>query len=579
MQIQRKLNVFFTNTLRCVLKLSEMTEAHDQRRSTPSKNHCDLPTDDQGTSGTDELNIHNDTNSCVQQTSTTSAAPRDAVERTPAAGDEFDAFSTDRYSSQAVSQNGGEDQKLINDETAPADTEYSAEHRGNTEQVARNNVSRHQTTRNLVTPNPDRPAILRDLELESLSPSLGKPAFPTTSTGQITPEKPNQHHVDTPVMPTPTPIGSLSLPKSPSLQPDSTNITPKSPPKSPVLSATSSSTPVPCTPKSRSIISSNNITPVTSNDEYGVYSDSDNASLDKPTRRRRDETPSKRKKLRRKSNRSDTPSSFIGSGYTSMPGTGKIFRNLLILEESLREQVIQQRALRRKYLIFLAVLCSLIASISHHLFMTDAIHTSTGTKRVFLQLILLALIVTLMLYHLSGEYQKTIVLPRKFLSSTNKGLRQLNIRLVKIVTPWTDTFTDLIREILLYIVVATTELYHKISPGSIRNKNSRIEVFLITCQSQCQPRIGVTDVKLVLNARVFNTDVREGWELYRSEFWVNEGVRRRQNMLLFINEDNKESPRRVLKKDKERLRKKSNAPRMLELQLGLVKESKETNSE
>lgn len=262
-----------------------------------------------------------------------------------------------------------------------------------------------------------------------------------------------------------------------------------------------------------------------------------------------------------------------------MPGTGKIFRNLLILEESLREQVIQQRALRRKYLIFLAVLCSLIASISHHLFMTDAVHTSTGTKRVCLQLILLALIVTLMLYHLSGEYQKTIVLPRKFLSSTNKGLRQLNIRLVKIVTPWTDTFTDLIREILLYIVVATTELFHKIQPGSIRNKNSRIEVFLITCQSQCQPRIGVTDVKLVLNARMFNTDIREGWELYRSEFWVNEGVRRRQSMLLFITEDNKESPRRILKKDKERLRKKSNAPRMLELQLGLVRESKETNFE
>jgi hypothetical protein len=78
---------------------------------------------------------------------------------------------------------------------------------------------------------------------------------------------------------------------------------------------------------------------------------------------------------------------------------------------------------------------------------------------------------------------------------------------------------------------------------------------------------------------MFNTDIREGWELYRSEFWVNEGVRRRQSMLLFITEDNKESPRRILKKDKERLRKKSNAPRMLELQLGLVRESKETNFE
>ncbi|EGW33379.1 uncharacterized protein SPAPADRAFT_60731, partial [Spathaspora passalidarum NRRL Y-27907] len=149
---------------------------------------------------------------------------------------------------------------------------------------------------------------------------------------------------------------------------------------------------------------------------------------------------SSKKKIRRQS-RSKEPSErsrsdFIpGTGYTSVPATGKVFRNLLILEESLREQVIQQRAMRRKYLTFLALLCSIIASLIHHLFILDPSVSSTGTTRVILQFLLLASIITLILYHLSGEYQKTIVLPRKFLSSTNKGLRQLNVRLVKIKTP------------------------------------------------------------------------------------------------------------------------------------------------
>ncbi|KAG7663925.1 SPO7 [[Candida] subhashii] len=194
-------------------------------------------------------------------------------------------------------------------------------------------------------------------------------------------------------------------------------------------------------------------------------------------------------------------SEFYGTGYTSMPASGKIFRNLLILEESLREQVIQQRAMRRKYLTFLSILCSIIASIVHHLFILDSGLSSTGTQRVILQFLLFITIITLLLYHLSGEYQKTIVVPRKFLSSTNKGLRQLNVRLVKIKTPFIDKVTDLIREISLYIVNINLDFFHKLSPMSIQNRNSKIEVFLVGCQSQCQPRIGVTDVKLVLNPR------------------------------------------------------------------------------
>lgn len=269
----------------------------------------------------------------------------------------------------------------------------------------------------------------------------------------------------------------------------------------------------------------------------------------------RELTPKAKRRIRRKSNKSEASEkshNYISSGYTSTPGTGKVFRNLLILEESLRQQVFQQKALRRKYLTFMAILCAIITSLTHYLYIADNPQTSLSPIRVILTFILLALLVTLCLYYLSGEYQKTIVLPRKFLSSTNKGLRQLNIRLVKIKTPLVDYLADLIRELVLNTTLLLLNLLHKLDPTSIENKNSKLEVLLVSIQLRCQPRTGIADVKLILNARVFNTDIREGWELYRSEFWTHEGIRRRNNFLTFITGGNEEiaHKERLLKREK-----------------------------
>ncbi|EGV60122.1 Spo7-domain-containing protein [Yamadazyma tenuis ATCC 10573] len=275
-------------------------------------------------------------------------------------------------------------------------------------------------------------------------------------------------------------------------------------------------------------------------------------------------SPKQKKKIRRKSNKSEgsEKSHPVGGGYASAPGTGKIFRNLLILEESLRDQVAQQRGLRRKYLTFMAILCAVITSIAHHLYFSN--YETSSPFRVVLTFVLLALMITLLLYYLSGEYQKTIVLPRKFLSSTNKGLRQLNVRLVKIKTPLIDLLSDLIREFSLFVIMTILNLIHKFDPSLKHNKDSKIEVFFVSCQSQCQPRVGIADVKLVLNARVFNTDIREGWELYRSEFWIREGVRRRNNLMSFVTGNNQDESildkEKLLNRDRRerRDRKKSN---------------------
>lgn len=272
-----------------------------------------------------------------------------------------------------------------------------------------------------------------------------------------------------------------------------------------------------------------------------------------------------KRKLRRKSRTSEAASEksfrsegFMASGYALTPAAGKIFRNLLILEENLRQQVIQQKTLRRKYLTFLAMLCSLIASISHHLYFAP----QTAASRVVLQLILVALCITLVLYHLSGEYQKTIVLPRRFLSSTNKGLRQLNVRLVKIKTSFTDSFADLIRDFVLFLCTMALKSLHTVFPSANNNPAFRLEVWLVAAQLRCQPKFGLNDVKISLMPRSFSTEIREGWELYRNEFWINEGMRRRKNMMAFV-EKPQEEKKLVKKERKERRPKRKGSTHVL----------------
>ena len=112
---------------------------------------------------------------------------------------------------------------------------------------------------------------------------------------------------------------------------------------------------------------------------------------------------------------------------------------------------------------------------------------------------------------------------------------------MKIKIPLSDSIIDLVREMSLFVVNLLLISFHRLNPAMIQNRDSKLEVFLVSCQLQCQPRIGITDVKLVLNARMFNTDIREGWELYRSEFWIHEGVRRRTSMMAFADEKKKKA--------------------------------------
>lgn len=321
---------------------------------------------------------------------------------------------------------------------------------------------------------------------------------------------------------------------------------PETTPKSPKLRAkrTPQQEPSPnSTSPSPLLLSMDQITPLTSRDEdSAVYSDSDAASQNSAVvgrgRRggsREKETRSKSKgrgsSRRRKSDASEKSNRSVRSSSAhreKVSSTTKIFRNLLILEESLRQQSQDQRILRRKFTAFLATLAGLAGFSFYSLYCTDT--KPSPFIKLVLQFMFFFILITLVLFHLSGEYRRTIIIPRRFFTSTNKGLRQLNLRLVKVKTPIGDKFIDIARAIMMSIVHFDQMLLDHTGPFKNSRLGNWLKRTLKVLEIRAQPRVGATDVKLVLNPRAFNSEIREAWELYRDEFWAREGSRRRHSV-------------------------------------------------
>lgn len=227
----------------------------------------------------------------------------------------------------------------------------------------------------------------------------------------------------------------------------------------------------------------------------------------------------------RKRSNSRTSSGRNVKSSNDISSASKIFRNLLILEDDLRKQAHKQKVLRWQFTIFLSSLMGVAGFAFYQLYFTG--ESARGLHRYALQFVLLFIGVTVALFHLGGEYRRTIVIPRKFFTSTNKGIRQFNIKLVKVHSTWNEKFTDFVR----FTSRNVARLNISILTGVCRlHESNALVAFWTSVTVRSQPRIGAVDVKLVLNPRSFSAEVREGWEIYRDEFWAREGARRRMQV-------------------------------------------------
>lgn len=99
------------------------------------------------------------------------------------------------------------------------------------------------------------------------------------------------------------------------------------------------------------------------------------------------------------------------------------------------------------------------------------------------------------------------------------------MKLVKVQSTWDEKYTDSVR--FVSRTIAYCNILTNFFKDRLKDDNAiDFKTFSLTIQSQ--PRIGAVDVKLVLNPRAFSAEIREGWEIYRDEFWAREGARRRK---------------------------------------------------
>ena len=145
--------------------------------------------------------------------------------------------------------------------------------------------------------------------------------------------------------------------------------------------------------------------------------------------------------------------------------------------------------------------------------------------------------VTAILIWGTGQWDRGVRWPRRWLSIANRGLRTMNAKIVIIKGPWW-------RELLGQFVFLFPYTSLFCGPGTVI-KYSDARTSKPTPE---QPDLSVNDedllpggdyIKLLLLPKPFSPDFRENWELYRLEFWEKENERRAK-LRLAIKEKQKE---------------------------------------
>jgi len=223
----------------------------------------------------------------------------------------------------------------------------------------------------------------------------------------------------------------------------------------------------------------------------------------------------------------------------------QIYLNLLILEASLRAQWLQLRTRRRQHTFFVTLLGLWILYFGYALFLAPREDGSGVGGSVYWvvevteKVCLMGGIVTALLVWGTGQWERGIRWPRRWVWTTNRGLRGFNCKLVVIKQPWwTEAFSTL-------SFLLSSGLFSNTSGSSYR----LVEHSLLADSEkpahsggyQTLPNIHENDnesgyeedlspggdyIKLLLLAKPFSPTFRENWDIYRTEYWEKENERR-----------------------------------------------------
>lgn len=221
----------------------------------------------------------------------------------------------------------------------------------------------------------------------------------------------------------------------------------------------------------------------------------------------------------------------------------QIYLNLLILEASLREQYLTLKTRRRQNTLVLFLLSCWIAGHAYILFLPnpypatpDGTNVTMGTTGYWLmdlwsKLALMSGVVTMILFWGTGQWERGVRWPRRWVGVANRGLRVFNCKMVVLRGPW---WRELLGHLSALAPVGSSssasytgrstsakhEAYHQhtYSTGAARTRDIPIE------DEDLSP--GGDQIKLLLLSKPFSPDFRQDWETYRAAYWEKENERR-----------------------------------------------------
>ena len=208
----------------------------------------------------------------------------------------------------------------------------------------------------------------------------------------------------------------------------------------------------------------------------------------------------------------------------------QIYLSLLILEASLRSQYLTHLVRRRKFTFFLFILTLWTVFFSCRFFVIG------GSPYYYIshleKLGLGGGVVTGVLYYATGLYEKTIVEPRRFVFMANRGLRGFNVKLVKAPLSYHDWFIWWWG----WYTFRPPPRHHSVKRRPSSNTWRPTPPTLTSLipkrptpdeEDEVEDYLpGGLHLKLVILPKGFSPTFREGWELYRVEYWEKENEAR-----------------------------------------------------
>jgi hypothetical protein len=232
----------------------------------------------------------------------------------------------------------------------------------------------------------------------------------------------------------------------------------------------------------------------------------------------------------------------------------QIYLNLLILETSLRAQYLALRERRRQNTFFLLLLAIWLTYFVYALFLRPREDGRGVGGSVYWvvemgeKVALLGGVVTALLVWGTGQWERGIRWPRRWLAVSNRGLRTMNTKIIVIRGPFWQELLSYISFLFPFsapFFPSPNGNYHFVEQHSSDRRSGSRQHYQYYNGTDSESGLVEEDlspggdyIRLLLLPKSFSPEFRENWDDYRTDFWDKENERRAQLRLKLREREN-----------------------------------------